>query len=77
MHEDRNDDLTISARPNALVLFDPTVVLSPISGEFEFSDARVTDLNNNAPFIDTVNKMDAFLVSLGYLKGAPETIHSE
>ena len=32
-------------------------------------------LNNNALFIDTVNKMDSFLVSLGYLQGPPETIH--
>jgi acetyl esterase/lipase len=148
MHDDPSDDLSISARPNALVLFNPAVVLSPISGEFEFSDARATDLgerfgvepesispyhhvksdvaptivfhgtadevvpyktvelfrakmkahgnqcvligyegaghgffnygrDNNAPFIDTVNKMDAFLVSQGYLKGAPETIHIE
>ncbi len=28
-------------------------------------------------FIDTVNKMDTFLVSLGYLKGSPEMIHNE
>jgi|TARA_B100000809_G_scaffold263794_1_gene317891 hypothetical protein len=35
------------------------------------------DRDNNAFFIDTVNKMDTFLVSLGYLKGAPETIHNE
>jgi len=27
----------------------------------------------NGPFIDTVNKMDKFLVSLGYLKTPPET----
>jgi len=33
-------------------------------------------VEDNAPFIDTVNKMDAFLVSLGYLRGAPETVHS-
>ena len=30
---------------------------------------------DNAAFIDTVNKMDAFLVSLGYLKSPPETVH--
>ena len=30
--------------------------------------------DGNASFIDTVKKMDAFLVSLGYLKSAPETV---
>ncbi|QGY47528.1 alpha/beta hydrolase fold domain-containing protein [Maribellus comscasis] len=29
--------------------------------------------NSNAVFIDTVNKMDEFLVSLGYLKAPPKT----
>ncbi len=29
---------------------------------------------DNAVFIDTIYKMDTFLVSLGYLKGAPETV---
>ena len=28
--------------------------------------------NLNGPFIDTVNKMDKFLVSLGYLKAPPQ-----
>ncbi|MBT5873599.1 MAG: prolyl oligopeptidase family serine peptidase, partial [Candidatus Latescibacteria bacterium] len=148
LYDDPNDDLSISARPNALVLFNPAVVLAPISEGFEFLGAGITNLNelmgvelesispyhhvksgvvptiifhgtadnivpyktvelfrekmkaqgnpcllvgyqgaghgffnygrnNNAPFIDTVNKMDAFLVSLGYLKGAPETIHNK
>ena len=29
---------------------------------------------NNAPFIDTVNKLDAFFVSLGYLEAPPKTL---
>jgi len=148
MQDDLNDDMSISARPNALVLFNPAVVLSPIPGEFELSDARITNLkelmgvelesispyhnvksgmpptiifhgtddntvpiktvelfwekmkaqgnhcvligydgadhgffnygrDDNTYFIDTVNKMDAFLVSLGYLKGARNTVYSE
>jgi acetyl esterase len=32
--------------------------------------------NSNAAFIDTVHKMDEFLVSLGYLKAPPETVIS-
>ena len=31
---------------------------------------------SNAIFIDTVHKMDEFLVSLGYLKAPPETVIS-
>lgn len=31
--------------------------------------------DSNAPFIDTVAKMDAFLVSIGYLSGAPASVH--
>jgi len=148
MHDDSNDDLSISERPNALVLFNPAVVLSPIPGEFELSDGHITNLkermgvelesispyhnvksgmpptiifhgtddktvpfknfelfcekmkaqgnyceligydgadhgffnygrDDNAYFIDTVNKMDAFLVSLGYLKGARNKVYSE
>ena len=34
-------------------------------------------LNDNAPFVDTVNKMDAFLVSIGYLKGPPASVQNE
>ena len=148
MLDDLNDDMSISARPNALVLFNPALVLSPIPGEFEFPDARITNLeermgveletispyhnvnsgmppsiifhgtddhtvpfrsvelfwekmkalgnhcvligydgadhgffnygrDDNAYFIDTVNKMDAFLVSLGYLKGAGNAVYWE
>lgn len=143
-----NDDLSISSRPDALILFNPAVVLSSIPGKLEFSAARISNLkkrtgvelesispyhhvqsgmpptiifhgtadhtvpyktvelfmekmksegnrcvligyegadhgffnfgrNDNAAFIDTVYKMDAFLVSLGYLKGPPKTIHYE
>lgn len=30
--------------------------------------------DNNGPFVDTVNKMDRFLVSVGYLKAPPESL---
>jgi acetyl esterase len=30
--------------------------------------------DNNGPFIDTVNKIDSFLVSAGYLKAPPESL---
>ncbi len=148
MNDDAKDDLSISARPNALVLFNPALVLSPIPGELELSDARITNLkermgvdlesmspyhnvksgmpptiifhgtadntvpyktvelfrekmkaqgnhcvligydgaghgffnygrDDNVFFVDTVNKMDAFLVSLGYLRGARNRVNSE
>ena len=144
-HDDPNDDLSISARPNALVLFNPAVIIGPVSGQDELTTEALSEVSNrlgaepgslspyhhikagigptiifhgtadttvpfkhaglfcekmheygnrceligykgaehaffnfgrdkNAPFIDTVNKMDAFLVSLGYLKSAPETV---
>lgn len=147
-HDDPNDDLSISARPNALVLFNPAVVLTPVSGHwtptaeqqsifnerlgaepesvspyhhvnpgigptiiFHGTDDTTVPLktvelfsekmkakgnrcdlisykgarhgffnygrDRNAPFIDTVNKMDAFLVSLGYLNAPPETVHKD
>ena len=140
-HDDPNDDLSVSARPDALVLFNPAVVLAPVPGAFELPEDRLAGLqermgaeirsmspyhqvrpgmppaiifhgeadttvpyrtielfrdkmedqgnrctvvayegaghgffnfgrNDNAYFIDTVNKMDQFLVSLGYLRGA-------
>ena len=144
-HDDPKNDRSISARPNALVLFNPALVLAPIPGQWEptvdqplnlderlgaspesispyhhiksgvgptvifhgtadrivpyklaelFTEKMHTQGNRceligyqgaehgffnygrdwNAPFIDTVNRMDAFLVSLGYLKGAPGTV---
>lgn len=145
-HNDPKDDLSISCRPNALVLFNPAVVLAPVPGFREATEEGLSKLtermgaepttvspyhnvksglgptiifhgmsdelvsyktvemfykkmhehgnrcelvgyegaghgffnygsDNNAPFIDTVSKMDAFLVSIGYLKGAPESVH--
>jgi len=145
-HNDPNDDLSISARPNALVLFNPAVIIGPVvSGQDESTTEALSEVNNrlgaepgslspyhhikhgigptiifhgtadttvpfkhvelfcdkmhkygnrcelvgykglehaffnfgrdeNAPFIDTVNKMDTFLASLGYFKGVPETV---
>lgn len=148
IQDDLNDDLSISAQPDALVLFNPALVLSSIPGEFEFSEPRIASLkirmgvplesmspyhnvksgmppciifhgtddttvpfktvelfreimkekgnqcvlvayngaehgffnygrDDNAYFIDTVNKMDAFLVSLGYLKGTESKTYRE
>lgn len=145
-HDDPKDDLSISCRPNALVLFNPAVVLAPVTGFKEATDEGLAKLrermgaepetvspfhnvkpgigptiifhgmsdklvpyetvemfykkmnehgnrcelvgyegadhgffnygsDNNAPFIDTVAKMDAFLVSIGYLKAPPTSIH--
>lgn len=145
-HNDPNENLSISAKPNALVLFNPAVIIGPVvPGQDELTTEALAEISNrlgaepgslspyhhikpgigptiifhgtadttvpfkhvrlfcekmqkqgnrcevigykgsehaffnfgrdkNAPFIDTVNKMDAFLVSLGYLKGAPETV---
>ncbi len=144
-HDDSNDDMSVSARPNALVLFNPAAVLAPIPGKLEawterlnrmaermgaepesvspfhhvtlgvgptlifhgiadmtvpyrsvelFSEKMRAEGNrcelvgykgeehgffnygrkDNAAFIDTVNRMDQFLVSLGYLSGVPEVV---
>ncbi len=144
-HNDPNDDLSISAIPNALVLFNPALIIGPLPGQDESTTEALSEVSfrlgaepaslspyhhinpgisptiifhgtadttvpfkhaelfcgkmhvqgnrcelvgyrgsehgffnfgrdENAPFIDTVNKMDEFLVSLGYLKGAPETV---
>ena len=32
-------------------------------------------LDGNAPFVDTVNRMDTFLVGLGYVRRAPDTVN--
>jgi acetyl esterase len=141
-NENPNDDTTISARPNVLILFNPAVIMTPIPGIWEPKVAdrfegnlseispydhitrevgptiifhgtadetvpfktvelftkRMHEQGNrceligykgekhaffnfgredNAAFIDTVNKMDTFLVSLGYLKKPPETLHQK
>ena len=144
-YDDPNEDLSISSKPNVLVLFNPAVIIGPVSGQDESTTEALSEISNrlgaepgslspyhhikpgicptiifhgiadttvpfkhvelfckkmheqgnrceligykgarhgffnfgrdeNAPFIDTVNKMDAFLVSLGYLKGAPESL---
>lgn len=145
--DDENENKSISSKPNALVLFNPALVLAPIEGREKLSNKRLAGLekrmgtkpenmspyhnlnnklpstiifhgtvdktvplitvemftkkmhefgnkctlvayqqeghgffnygkNSNAVFIDTVNKMDEFLVTLGYLKAPPETIIS-
>lgn len=148
LYDDAKDDLSVSARPNALVLFNPVLVLSPVPGESESSISANTNLkermgvdpetmspyhhlkpgmpptiifhgkadhtvpyrtaelywekmiaqgdqcvlvgyenadhgffnngrDDNAYYIDTVNKMDTFLVSLGYIRGVKNTVHSD
>jgi acetyl esterase/lipase len=143
--DEENEDKSISSKPNALVLFNPVLVLAPIDsmkkepGEkiaqlekrlgtkpenlspynnmngklpptiifhgtgdktvpfitVELFTKRMHDLGNkcilvayqgeghgffnygiksNAVFVDSVHKMDEFLVSLGYLKAPPETV---
>ena len=143
LHNDPGDDLSISARPNALVLFNPAVIIDPLKGEMAPSENQLAKIKkrlgaepetlspyhnivkgvcptiifhgtddptvpyntvelfynkmkevgnkcelvaykgekhgffnygraDNSIYIDTVNKMDKFLVSLGFLKGAPE-----
>jgi acetyl esterase/lipase len=153
--DDPGDDLSVSANPNALVLFNPGLVSADIPGKIELGEERhktdelsiaislgerwgstplesVSPYHNvklgiapaiifhgtgdttipyqtaavfwekmqeesnrcelvgydgaghgffnygregNAAFADTVNKMDAFLVSLGYLDGGPTPMH--
>jgi acetyl esterase/lipase len=144
-HNDPTDDLSISAQPNAMVLFNPVVLTTEIPGQtdsesekftglrerlgadpksmspyhhiktgygptiifhgiedttvpFKFVDLfskKMRELGNrcdligyvgskhgffnygresNGAFIDTMQKMDAFLVSIGYLKSLPETV---
>lgn len=138
-----SDDLSFSAVPNALALFNPAVVLAPIEGSMELDAERITELEqrmgvdpqavspyhhvrrglpptiifhgkndttvpfltvslfqekmaangnrceltayegaghgffnfgreNNIHFIDSMNRLDAFLVSLKYLVPGPE-----
>ncbi|MFC1551825.1 alpha/beta hydrolase [Candidatus Latescibacterota bacterium] len=146
VHDDEDDNFSISAKPNALVLFNPAVVIAPIPEQKEArwlknyrrngqlgaepttlspyhhiiqgicptiifhgtNDAAVPyktvelfcqkmleqgnkcelfgykgekhgffnfGRDGNVMFNDTVNKMDNFLVSLGYLKAVPEIEH--
>jgi acetyl esterase len=142
--DDGNEIISISSKPNALVLFNPVLVLLPITGEKKFNEKldgleirigtkpvnlspyhnmignipptiifhgtgdenvpfmtvklftkKMHKLGNectlvayqgephgffnygkksNALFVDTVRKMDEFLVSLGYLNAPPETL---
>jgi acetyl esterase len=141
--DDENEDKSVSSKPNALVLFNPALVLAPtddmewnreMSGlekrmgtkpenispfhnmvgklpptiifhgtgdktvpfiSVEMFTKKMHELgnkctlvayqgsphgffnygiNSNAVFVDTVHKMDEFLVSLGYLKAPPETV---
>jgi acetyl esterase len=143
--DEENEDKSISSKPNALVLFNPVLVLTPIDSmkkeleekiaglekrlgtkpenlspynnmngnlpptiifhgtrdktvpfiSVELFTERMHELGNkctlvayqgeghgffnygkksNAVFVDSVNKMDEFLVSLGYLKAPPETV---
>ena len=146
--DDPQDNTSVSAKPNALVLFNPAVLLAPVKDEWEILEERQNELrermdvdpveispyhhittgigptiifhgiedttvpyktvdlfrkkmrknlnrceligyhgqkhgffnygkNNNGPFVDTVNKMDAFLCSIGYLVSPPENIHQK
>ncbi len=145
--DDPSEDLTISAEPNALVLFNPALVLATVPGLYTVPAERQQDLmtrfdvgddlksispvhgvkkgtcptiifhgtgdttvafetaelftskmrengnqcqlfgyegsphgffnygkNDNGAFIDTVNKVDAFLVELGYLPPPPKVV---
>ena len=42
--DDENENKSISSKPNALVLFNPVVVLAPIDGEEKISNERLADL---------------------------------
>ena len=145
--DDENENKSISSKPNALVLFNPALVLAPIDGGEKLSNEKLAGLEkrmgtkpenmspyhnvvgklpptiifhgtgdntvpfmsvelftkkmhdfdnkctlvayqgephgffnygnkSNAVFVDTVHKMDEFLVSLGYLTAPPETLVS-
>jgi acetyl esterase/lipase len=43
-YDDPQDDRSISARPNALVLFNPALVLASVPGAFEMPEARIVKL---------------------------------
>ena len=46
-HDDPNDDLSLSAVPNAMALFNPAVVLATIPGERELGSAIIKMLSEN------------------------------
>lgn len=142
--DEPSEDIGISSKPNALVLFNPALVLAPVEGQYPISEEELKTLElrlgakavsmspfhhiktdmppaiifhgtddttvpfitaqlftekmkqlgnkcklvgyqgeshgffnfgkkGNGPFIDSVNKMDNFLVSIGYLEAPPET----
>lgn len=142
--DEKEEDTSISSKPNALVLFNPALVLAPLESNNEETNKRMLALEKrfgvkpermspyhnltdkipptiifhgtsdttvpfesvklytekmhklgnactlvaykdephgffnygkkaNSPFIDTVNKMDRFLVSLGYIKAPAES----
>ncbi len=145
-HDDPEDDLSISAIPNALALFNPALVLARVEGLREVDDAKLEELedrmgadpesmspyhnlrkgivptiifhgisdttvpystvatfyekmkslgnrcelvgykgaghgffnagrDNNTNMLDSMNRLDAFLVSLGYIQAGPEVDH--
>jgi acetyl esterase/lipase len=147
--DDENENKSISSKPNALILFNPALVLAPLDGKIKHSNKRLAYFEkrmgtkpvnmspyhnvdsklpptiifhgtddtsvsfnsvelftkrmhefgnkctlvayqgeghgffnygkgnkSNAIFVDTVHKMDEFLVSLGYLKAPPQTVIS-
>lgn len=145
-HDDPKDDLSISAKPNALALFNPAVVLAPVKDIPELDQEKMIELkqqmdaelesispyhnlkkgvvptiifhgtddssvpfstvsafrkkmkslgnhcelvgykgaghgffnsgrNNNIYFLDTMNRLDAFLISLGYIDAMPPLDH--
>ena len=59
-------DAKPSSKPNALVLFNPVLDNGPDDG---WGHARVGD--DYKAYLDTVNKADKFLASLGWLTGRP------
>jgi acetyl esterase/lipase len=145
--DNENENKSISSKPNALVLFNPALVLAPIDGVIKETSKKMDGLekrmgtkpvnispyhnmdgklpptiifhgtddktvpfmsaelftkrmheldnkctlvayqgeghgffnygkNSNAVFVDSVHKMDEFLVTLGYLKAPPKTVVS-
>ena len=59
-------DAEPSSKPNAMILFNPVLDNGPDDG---WGHARVGD--DYKAYLDTVNKADKFLASLGWLTGRP------